>query len=92
MGKAAAVVKTKLAEACTGFIKPPKRVYNAFRYDEPEAIIPQHDWRQVRVGIVTPHMFRILTVHLVLVEKSDRDSSYVSNLDCPSFSRRKKRS
>lgn len=84
VGKAAAVVKTKLAEACTGFIKPPKRVYNAFRYDEPEAIIPQHDWRQVRVGIVTTHMFRILTVHLFLVQKSAAALQFA--LEMPSHS------
>ena len=46
VGKGAHVVKTKLAEACTGYIKPAKRVHNAFRSDDPEAIIPQHDWRQ----------------------------------------------
>lgn len=46
VGKGAHVVKTKLAEACTGYIKPVKRVYNAFRSDDPEAIIPQHDWKQ----------------------------------------------
>ena len=36
----------KLQEALSGYIKPPTRRKNAFRSDDPDAEIPQHDWRQ----------------------------------------------
>lgn len=36
----------KLQEAMSGYIKPGVRIKNAFRYDDADAVIPQHDWKQ----------------------------------------------
>lgn len=36
----------KLHEALSGFIKPPVDQKNAFRSDDPDAVIPQHKFRQ----------------------------------------------
>ena len=36
----------KIAEALSGHLKPHKRIRNAFRSDDPDADIPQHNWRQ----------------------------------------------
>jgi hypothetical protein len=36
----------KLGEASTGYIRPTKAAKNAFRSDDPEAVIPQHSFRQ----------------------------------------------
>ena len=44
--KRAASKESKMAGALTGDIAPPPRVRNAFRFDDTEAEIPQHDWRQ----------------------------------------------
>merc|ERR1719231_72044 len=36
----------KIQEALSGYIKPGTRTKNAFRSDDPDATIPQHNWRQ----------------------------------------------
>jgi len=36
----------KLKEALAGHLKPPERRRNAFRSDDPDAVIPHHNWRQ----------------------------------------------
>lgn len=36
----------KMQEALSGFIKPSQRKRNAFRSDDADAEIPQHNWRQ----------------------------------------------
>ena len=38
--------ESKLREALSGFIQPGKRVKNAFRSDDSDAVIPQHNFRQ----------------------------------------------
>lgn len=39
-------VQAKLAEAATGHLKPAKAKKNWFKSDDPEAEVPQHNWRQ----------------------------------------------
>jgi len=46
LGVPQARVKETLAQAATGYIKPGKKKLNAFRSDDQEAEIPQHNWRQ----------------------------------------------
>ena len=36
----------KSEEALSGHIKPPPKIRNAFRYDDADAVIPQHNFRQ----------------------------------------------
>ena len=38
--------EAKLQEALSGHLKPHKTKKNAFRSDDPDAVIPQHDFRQ----------------------------------------------
>lgn len=38
--------KGKIAEALSGHLKYEKKAKSAFRYDDEDAVIPQHDWRQ----------------------------------------------
>uniref|UniRef100_A0A7S3FI33 Uncharacterized protein n=1 Tax=Haptolina ericina TaxID=156174 RepID=A0A7S3FI33_9EUKA len=55
IGKRTTQIAAKLAEAATGFLQPDKRPRNAFRSDDPDAVIPQHDFRQgpdFRAGFV----------------------------------------
>ena len=37
---------SKAKDALSGYLEPGKQRKNAFRSDDPEAEIPQHDWRQ----------------------------------------------
>uniref|UniRef100_A0A7S4F0B0 Uncharacterized protein n=1 Tax=Chrysotila carterae TaxID=13221 RepID=A0A7S4F0B0_CHRCT len=46
LGAGPAKVMEKLKEAGSGFIKPGKRLRSAFRYDDDDAEIAQHNWRQ----------------------------------------------
>merc|ERR1712087_182478 len=39
-------VQERLVEAASGYLKPPRKLKNAFRSDDPEAEIPQHHFRQ----------------------------------------------
>ena len=46
LGKRETLKEDKLREALSGHLKPHKGLKNAFRSDDPDAIIPQHDFRQ----------------------------------------------
>uniref|UniRef100_A0A7S0Q6D2 Uncharacterized protein n=1 Tax=Coccolithus braarudii TaxID=221442 RepID=A0A7S0Q6D2_9EUKA len=46
LGAGVQKVKEKLAEAASGYIAPGKRLRSAFRYDDDDAEIAQHNWRQ----------------------------------------------
>ena len=46
LGKREVQKEVKLMEALSGHLKPGVRLKNAFRSDDPDAIIPQHEWRQ----------------------------------------------
>jgi len=46
IGAGIARQQQKLAEAATGYVKPERVVRNAFRYDDADAEVPQHNWRQ----------------------------------------------
>ena len=39
-------IHKKLEEALSGYLKPEVRARNAFRYDDADAVVPQHNWRQ----------------------------------------------
>ena len=39
-------IQHKLEEALSGYLKPEVRARNAFRYDDADAVVPQHNWRQ----------------------------------------------
>merc|ERR1712087_112977 len=46
LGSGVRKTKEKLTEAASGFIAPGKRKRSAFRYDDDDAEIAQHSWRQ----------------------------------------------
>merc|ERR1712087_434797 len=46
LGSGVHKTKEKLTEAASGFIAPGKRKRSAFRYDDDDAEIAQHSWRQ----------------------------------------------
>ena len=46
LGRREVQKEAKLREALSGDIKPGTKVKNAFRSDDPDAVIPQHEWRQ----------------------------------------------
>merc|ERR1712087_646073 len=46
LGSGVHKVKEKLTEAASGYIAPGKRLRSAFRYDDADAEIAQHNWRQ----------------------------------------------
>ena len=46
LGVRPAKVSEKLTEAASGYIRPPRKVKNAFRSEDPDAVIPQHEYRQ----------------------------------------------
>ena len=46
LGTPAKNVIDTLQHAKTGFVPTPKRLRSAFRYDEPDATIPQYNWKQ----------------------------------------------
>lgn len=46
MGVRKTAIQSKLAEAATGHLKPGKAKKNWFKSDDPEADVPQHNWRQ----------------------------------------------
>ena len=46
LGKRETQKEQKLREALSGHLEPGKRIKNAFRSDDPDAVIPQHDFRQ----------------------------------------------
>ena len=46
LGKREVQKETKNLEALSGFLQPGKPLRSAFRYDDADAVIPQHEFRQ----------------------------------------------